>query len=118
MMAGSDLPIVCTLSPNSMVDRLTTFEALFAASLTGLEREPLRLRLRFAVDADQEAQVRELFAAEQLCCAFLAFAFERTEAGLVVSVDAPAEAGPTLDGFQALAERSAQPSAVAQGWTG
>jgi hypothetical protein len=116
-MAGTDLPIMCTLSPNSMVDRLTAFETLFATSLTGTEREPLELRLSFAVEADQETQVRELFAAEQQCCAFLAFAFERTEAGLVVSITAPAEAGPTLDGFQTLAERAAPPSTVAQGWT-
>lgn len=117
-MAGTDLPIMCTLSPNSMVDRLTAFETLFATSLTGLEREPLELRLSFAVEADQEAQVRELFAAEQQCCAFLTFAFERTEAGMVVSITAPAEAGPTLDEFQTLAERTTSPATVAQGWTG
>jgi hypothetical protein len=29
---------MCTLSPNSMVDRLTEFEALFAEGLTRVER--------------------------------------------------------------------------------
>jgi hypothetical protein len=110
-MAGTELPIMCTLSPNSLVDRLTAFETLFAANLTGMEREPLELRLGFAVDA--ETQVRELFAAEQQCCAFLAFAFERTEAGPVVSITAPADAGPTLDMFQTLAERTS----AGKSWT-
>lgn len=117
-MAGTDLPIMCTLSPNSMVDRLTEFESLFAESLAGMEREPLLLRLTFAVDAGQDAGVRELFAAEQQCCAFLVFTFDRTEAGLVVSIAAPEAAGPTLDGFQTLAERTAPAATVAQGWTG
>lgn len=118
MMAGSDLPIMCTLSPNSMVDRLAEFEALFAERLAGMEREALLLRLTFTIDAGQEAKVRELFEAEQQCCAFLTFTFNRTEAGLVVSIAASDEAGPTLDGFQTLAERNAEPSTVARGWTG
>jgi hypothetical protein len=118
-MAGPDLPIMCTLSPNSMVDRLTEFETLFAEHLAGVECGPLLLRLTFTADADhQEAKIRELFAAEQQCCAFLTFTFDRAEAGLVVTIAAPDGAGPTLDGFQALAERTVPPSAVARGWTG
>jgi hypothetical protein len=114
MMA--DLPIMCTLSPNKMMDRLTDFEALFAGSLTGMEREPLLLRLTF--DAGAESRVQELFEAEQQCCAFLTFTYERDEAGLVVSIAAPSDAGPTLDGFQALATRTSSPRTVAEGWTG
>lgn len=115
-MPGSDLPIMCTLSPNKMVDRLTEFEGLFAEHLTGMDREPLRLT--FAVDAGQEEKVRGLFASEQQCCAFLTFTYERTQDGLVVSIAAPQEAGPTLDGFQTLAERNTPPAVVAEGWTG
>jgi len=117
-MAGPDLPIMCTLPPNGMVERLTRFEELFAASLTGLEREPLLLRLTFETGAEREAQVRELFAVERRCCAFLTFGYERTGAGLRVSIAAPTGAGTTLDGFQALAERTALPQAVARSWTG
>jgi hypothetical protein len=115
MMA--DLPIMCTLSPNKMVDRLTEFEALFAESLTGTEREPLLLRLIFDAGAD-ESRVRELFTAEQQCCAFLTFSYERTDDGLVVSIAAPLDAGPTLDGFETLAARNSSPETVAGGWTG
>ncbi|GAA4361388.1 hypothetical protein GCM10023088_01810 [Actinomadura verrucosospora] len=117
-MPDSEVPIVCTLSPNKMVDRLAEFESLFAESLTGVEREPLRLCLMFDADQAREAQLREVFEAEQQCCAFLGFAFERTGAGLRVEVTAPPEAGPMLDGMQALAERTAPPEVVAVGWTG
>ncbi|MEU4233208.1 hypothetical protein AB0F17_53730 [Nonomuraea sp. NPDC026600] len=113
----NDLPIMCTLTPNKMVDRLTDFEALFATSLTGMEREPLRLRLTFDAGADA-ARVRELFEAEQQCCAFLAFSYENTETGLAVSIAAPPDAEPTLDGFETLARRNASPETVADGWTG
>ena len=113
----ADLPIMCTLSPDKMTDRLTEFEALFAERLTGMERERLLLRLTFAAEAD-ESRVRELFDAEQQCCAFLTFTYERGKAGLVVSITAPPDAGPTLDGFQALAGRTSPPGTIAEGWTG
>lgn len=117
-MAESDVPIVCTLSPNSMVERLTEFEGLFAEGLTGVEREPLRLRLTFAAGTARESVIRDLFAAEEQCCAFLGFAFERTGESLVVEITAPEAAGPTLDGLQRLAERNAPPEVIARGWTG
>jgi hypothetical protein len=116
-MAGSDVPIMCTLSRNSVVERLTRFEGLFAEGLTGVEREPLLLRLRFDADEAREKTICGLFAAEEQCCAFLGFAYTRTEAGLVVEVSAPQDAAPTLDGMQQLAERNAPPETVAQGWT-
>ena len=116
-MAESEVPIMCTLSPNSMVQRLMEFEGLFAAGLTTVEREPLRLRLTFDADAAREAVIRDLFTQEGQCCAFLGFAYERTDAGLVVEVTAPEDAGPTLDGMQTLAERNAPPEVIAHGWT-
>ena len=116
-MAESEVPIVCTLSPNGMVERLMRFEALFAEGLMKVERSPLLLRLTFDADAGLETWIHDLFAVEQQCCAFLGLGYERTAAGLVVEVTAPAEAGPTLDGLQALAERSAPAQVVAEGWT-
>lgn len=117
-MAEHEPPIMCTLSPVGMVDRLTEFGALFAEGLTGLEREPLQLRLVFDASTGREARIRDLFARERDCCAFLTFTFAQTQDGLVVEMTAPANAGPTLDGMQALAERSALPQALARGWTG
>ncbi|MEV4252621.1 hypothetical protein AB0J52_05575 [Spirillospora sp. NPDC049652] len=117
-MGESEVPIVCTLSPSSMVKRLQAFEAEFAAGLIGVEREPLRLRLTFEVDNEQEAVLRDLFAQEQRCCASLTFRFRRTEGRLMVEVIAPEDAGPTLDGMQAIAERRAPAEVIARGWTG
>jgi hypothetical protein len=111
----AEVPIMCSLPPDGMVERLTAFEDMFAEGLTGVEREPERLRLTF--DAGREAAIRELFAAEQRCCAFLAFGFERVGGLLVVEVTTPADAGPTLDALQALAERSAPPEVLARRWT-
>ncbi|REE99889.1 hypothetical protein [Thermomonospora umbrina] len=103
-MAESETPIMCTLPPNDLVRRLAEFEALFAEDLTRVERRPLLLRLTFAAaDTGREAVIRDLFAAEERCCAFLSFAHERTAAGLVVEVTAPPEAGSTLDELHALA---------------
>ncbi|QKG22983.1 hypothetical protein [Actinomadura verrucosospora] len=117
-MSESEVPIMCTLAPSSMVDRLTEFEAAFAAGLPRVEREPLRLRLSFTAGAERESALRDLFAQEQQCCAFLAFTFQRTADELTVDITAPDGAAPTLDGMQALAERAAPPEAVAQGWAG
>ncbi|MCD0449250.1 hypothetical protein LO762_08625 [Actinocorallia sp. API 0066] len=105
-MPGSELPIVCTLSPNAMYERLTDFETLYAEALTGVVRGPLSLRLTFEADGAREVAIRALFAAEQRCCAFLGFGFDRTEAGFVVEISAPEAAGATLDGMQSLAERA------------
>lgn len=117
-MVEIEVPIMCSLSPDGMVERLTQFEGLFAEGLTAVEREPSLLRLTFDAEEERERVIRDLFAQEEHCCAFLAFAYSRARAGLVVEVAAPRDAGPILDGMQALAERNATPEAVAQGWAG
>jgi len=55
-MAEAQVPVACTLTPEGLVQRVADFEALFAAALTEVEREPLRLRLRFDADAAREAE--------------------------------------------------------------
>jgi hypothetical protein len=97
-----------------MVGRLAEFETLFADRLVAVEREPLRLRLTFDVDDTQEPAVRDLFAREQQCCAFFSVNFVRLGGRLLGDVGVPAEAGPTLDGMQALAERAAPHAAAAK----
>jgi hypothetical protein len=106
---------VCTLSPNLMAGRLAEFEALFANRLLAVERAPLLLRLVFDVDDAQERAVRDLFAREQQCCAFYSLAYVRQGGRLVVEISVPAQAGPTLDGLQALAARSGAHAPAAAG---
>ncbi|MDX6740695.1 helix-turn-helix domain-containing protein [Actinocorallia sp. A-T 12471] len=106
--------VACTLSGEAMTARLGEFAELFAASLTGWEREPLTLRLKLRASAEE--RVRALFAAEAECCAFLTFRVESGAELVTASVTAPSEAGAALDGLQELAERRASAREVAERW--
>jgi len=136
-MAESGIPIVCTLHPNELGGRLEEWHRLLAAHLAGIERPaPTRLRLLLAADAGLE-RTRELAAREMACCAFMTFtvvpalgrltrlAHDRdvrpdrlqgsrglghAQASLMVDVEVPAEAAPTLDGLAAIAQRAARTS--------
>jgi hypothetical protein len=99
--------IVCTLSPNEMGGRLAEWHQLFAAHLRGIDRPaPRRLRLVLAAGAGLES-VRDLVAREHQCCAFMAFAVTPGDGELLVDVEVPAAAAPTLDGLAGLARRAA-----------
>jgi hypothetical protein len=106
-MTEPSVPIACTLSPNQLGGRLAEWHELLATSLRRVERPaPRRLRLVLAADADVES-VRDLAAREQECCAFMAFAVSPGDGELlVVDVEVPAAATPTLDGLAGLALRA------------
>jgi len=106
-MSESGVPIVCTLHPNAWGGRLDEWHRLFAAHLGGIERlAPTRLRLILAADAGLE-RMRELAAREMECCAFMTFTVTPSDGRLLVDVEVPAEAAPTLDGLAGIAERAA-----------
>lgn len=106
-MSESNVPIVCTLHPNEWGGRLDEWHRLFAAHLGGIERPaPTRLRLILAADAGLE-RTRELSAREIECCAFMTFTVTPGGGRLLVDVEVPAEAAPTLDGLAGIAERAA-----------
>jgi hypothetical protein len=106
-MAESGVPIVCTLHPNERVGRLEEWDRLFVAHLGGIERlATTRLRLILAADAGLE-RTRELAAREMECCAFMTFTVTPGGGRLLVDVEVPAEAAPTLDGLAGIAERAA-----------
>jgi hypothetical protein len=106
-MAESGVPIVCTLHPNEMGGRLEEWHRLFAAHLDGIERPaPTLLRLVLAADAGPE-RTRDLAAREMACCAFMTFTVTPADGRLLVDVEVPAEAAPTLDGLAGIAERAA-----------
>ena len=105
-MTEPSVPIACTLSPDQLGGRLVEWHELFATSLRRVERPaPRRLRLVLAADADVES-VRDLAAREQECCAFMAFAVTPGDGELLVDVEVPAAATPTLDGLASLARRA------------
>jgi hypothetical protein len=108
VMAESGVPIVCTLHPNEMGGRLEEWHRLFADHLAGIERPaPTRLRLLLAADAGLE-RTRELAAREMGCCAFMTFTVTPADGRLLVEVEVPAAAAPTLDGLAGIAERAAR----------
>jgi hypothetical protein len=65
--------------------------------------EPTRLRLVLSGDADPGA-VRQLLVREQGCCAFLSFTITAEDGRLVVDLEVPTEAAPTLDALAMLGE--------------
>ena len=105
-MAESDVAIVCTLHPNELGGRLEEWHRLFAAHLARIERSaPTRLRLLLAADAGLQ-RTRELAAREMACCAFMTFTVTPAHGRLLVDVEVPEEAAPTLDGLAGIAQRA------------
>lgn len=108
--AESWVPQACTLPTQEQPLRVAEFDALFAASLTGVQRpEPTRARLLLAADAEPEA--RDLAARETGCCSFFTVSFDQADAAAgtgsgVVSMDVgvPAAQVAVLDALVARAE--------------
>jgi hypothetical protein len=99
----TELPVACCLSAAELAERERDIRGLFADALTGSDRDgSLRLVLRFRKDARD--RVEQLAAAERRCCAFLTF----TVTDSAMEIEAPPDAGETLDGFAALADEVLQ----------
>jgi hypothetical protein len=102
------VPIVCTLSPNQMGERLDEFSELFGNHLLSVTR-PAAHRTRWVLRAADgvEAATRDLLVREQQCCAFFTFGVERIGDTLVVEATVPAGAELALDGLTSIARRAA-----------
>ena len=74
-------PIVCDMTdaPDTAVERLAEYRALFATSLIGRERTAEGIRFRFRDEAGLEDHVRDLAAREKACCAFFTFTITRQD---------------------------------------
>jgi hypothetical protein len=94
-----ELPIACTLSPDSMAARLALIGALAVDGLLDRRRTPRGLRVRLRDSPDIERRTRELVAAESACCAFLDFALSRDNGDLVLDISGPVAARPVIDMF-------------------
>jgi len=91
----STKPIVCSLGPEDLRQRLTVIRELNRRALRGRERDGLRLKL--AYDADAEAEVRELVAMERRCCSFLDFRMNQLDGRFLVTITAPTEAADSIE---------------------
>jgi hypothetical protein len=90
-----ELPIAqCDLDPPGLAAQRERYRRL-AGSVTGLERRPGRLLVRFGPDVDA-ALLEEMLAAERRCCPFFRLRFEPSGRRLEIGVDR-AEDDPALD---------------------
>lgn len=92
---ASTAPIACTLGAGEYADRLEWIATLNRSALRFHRQDGLALRLDYAPAA--AAQVRELVAQEQECCAFLAFHVKERPDALALTITAPAAAADALD---------------------
>ena len=94
-----ELPIACTLTPSATAERVEWLQSLGATSLLAGERRDGALHLCF--DSAAETDVRAWVQAEQECCAFLSFEFNRDGRKLSLAVAGPKGSEPVLDGLLA-----------------
>jgi hypothetical protein len=102
-------PIVCTLDGGGFRDRMVWIADLNARSLRKARWNDLRLELDYAPSAI--ADVRQMIAQEQACCAFLSFDLVAERRALRLTITAPETArdaaGTVFGLFQ---EKTAQPA--------
>jgi hypothetical protein len=89
------LPIVCTLTPGDLRERLALIQTLAAEALLGHDRKGLVLALRYAPEAVE--RVRAMVANEQHCCAFLNFDVREQPDVVQVTITAPENARDAAD---------------------
>jgi hypothetical protein len=102
--AGSWAPAACTLPTSERPVRAADFDAVFAATVRGLDRiGPTRLRLDLEPSPEAAARTAELAVAETGCCSFFTFALTVTAGALILDVTVPQQYAPVL---AALADRA------------
>lgn len=104
MAESASPPITCTLDASAPCAREAEFRDLFGDCLERVER-PNTHAARLVLDAAREADVRDLFAREQRCCAFFKFAIARVDRTVAVDVRVPENAEQALDFLLALGPR-------------
>jgi hypothetical protein len=96
------VPQACTLPTVERPLRRAEFDALFAASVRGVEpMEPGRLRLELEATPQVAGQVAELVARETGCCSFFTFTLIVTGGKLRLEVTVPAAHVEVLDALTA-----------------
>jgi hypothetical protein len=109
---SSELPIACTLHGGDYQERLAWIAALARDELRGVNREDLRLVLRYAPEV--AGRVREMVDKEQDCCAFLDFEVTETAEEVRLTITAPERARDVADALfeQFLPSGAARKSTV------
>lgn len=100
------LPIACTLTAAELPARLDAIRAVSRDALRSKERDGTRAVLRFDHAPGVHERLAAIVAAEATCCAFLTMTLADDEpAAVTLTIDAPADAAPLLDGLLAAFAR-------------
>jgi hypothetical protein len=111
MTAGGWAPDACTLPTAERPLRAADFDAVFAATVRGLDRVgPTQLRLDLEPSPQAAARTAELAAAETGCCSFFTFALTATGGALTLDITVPQQYAPVL---AALADRAGAAAGLA-----
>jgi hypothetical protein len=102
-----ELPIACSLDQAAMVERAELLRRIGAAGLLGSDRSGSTLALRFRAAEGMHSSLARFIELERDCCPFLAFTLDERDDGLLLSIEAPPDAGPVLDAI-ALATAAGQ----------
>jgi MerR family transcriptional regulator, copper efflux regulator len=92
----TDPPIVCTLQPGAMPDRIENWQAVLGVATERTGTADGRLRIVFGRDVDL-ADLARLIEAEQACCTFLSFALTIDQRGIALEVGVPEGAAEMVD---------------------
>jgi hypothetical protein len=95
MNGRDEAPIACTLQGGDYKARLAWIAELAREGLLNVNREDLRLELRYARGVAD--RVREMIRQEQQCCAFLDFNLAEIEEGVRLTITAPERARSVAD---------------------
>ena len=96
-------PIVCTIGSEEIPERIELVDRM-RERLGSIERTEHGLLLRFAPDADVEADLRRFAADEKRCCQFWGFDVAATSTALTLRWDGPPDAGELIDQLLAYFE--------------
>jgi hypothetical protein len=95
MNKHGESPIACTLQGGTYQERLAWIAELARDGLRGVNREDLRIELRYAPDVAD--RVRQMVGNEQDCCAFLDFELTETGEDVRLTITAPERARDVAD---------------------
>lgn len=96
-----NLPIACSLDAQSLSTRLAEIADVGGRALLDTRTSDGEAVLRFAAGAGIRPRLEAIVAAEQECCAFMAFQLAQDGDELVLTVRAPADAQLVLEDFAA-----------------
>jgi hypothetical protein len=84
-------PIACTLGPDDLTARLDRIAQLARQHLLAQRQDGAALQLLYSADA--AAELKDIVALEQQCCAFLKFELAERAKVVELTITAPTEAG-------------------------